>query len=144
MRTLMNVWNPWQEFDQIQEDMSRLFGRRNLVPEISSRFPAVNLWSDDSSLVLKAEIPGIDPEKLDVTVNRNTITLSGTREIGKPQEGETYFRQERPADSFSRTLELPFEVDPQSAEANYEKGVLTLRLARPAAHQPQKIKIKAS
>jgi HSP20 family protein len=144
MKALMKTWNPWQELNQIQQEMSQLFGRRTSAGNHVSVYPPVNLWSDEASLVLTAELPGIDPEKLDLTVNRNTITFSGTREFTQPQEGETYYRQERSADAFSRTLELPFEVDPQSADATYEKGVLTLRLARPASHQPQKVQVKAS
>jgi len=144
MKALMKTWNPWQELDQIHQEMSRLFGRQNTNGNHVRVYPPVNLWADDASLVLTAEIPGVEPEKLDLTVNRSTITLSGTREFAGPQEGETYYRQERSAESFSRTLELPFEVDPQSADATYEKGVLTLRLSRPASHQPQKIQVKAS
>ncbi len=143
MRTLLNPWNPWQELDQIQQEMNRLFGRRagNVSP--ARVFPAVNLWGDESTLVLTAEIPGIDPEKLDITLNRNTIVISGTREVGQPQEGESYYRRERQGGEFSRTLELPVEIDPDSAEANYEKGVLTLRLARPSEHWPKKVVVKA-
>ena len=143
MQNLINKWNPWQELDQIQQEMSRMFGRRIAKPSVPVGYPAVNLWADDASLVLTAEIPGMNPEQLDVAVNRNSIVLSGTRESGKLQEGETYYRQERPKASFTRTLELPVEVDPQSAEAEYAKGVLTLRLSRPAAHQPKKVAVKA-
>ncbi len=143
MRASLNPWNPWQELDQIQHEMGRLFGRRmgNALPR--SAFPAVNVWGDESSLVLTAEIPGVDPEKLDITVNRNTIVLRGTREVGKPRDGETYYRQERQGAEFSRTCELPFDIDPESADATYEKGVLTLRLARPNEHLPKKVVVKA-
>lgn len=144
MKALMKTWNPWQEIDQIQEEMSRLFGRRNGAGQFARVYPAVNVWSDDASVVLTAEIPGFEPEQLDLTVNNNTITLAGKREPVKPQEGETFYRQERPAESFTRTLELPFDVDPESADANYEKGVLTVRLTRPATHQPKKVQVKTS
>jgi len=143
MQNLTNPWNPWQELDQIQKDMSRLFGRRIARPSAPVGYPAVNLWADDRSLVLTAEMPGLTPDQLDITVNRNTIILNGTRETEQPKEGETYFRKERPSASFTRTLELPIEVDPDSAEADYSQGVLTLRLSRPAAHQPKKVTVKA-
>ena len=143
MQNIMNKCNPWRELDQIQQEMNRMFGRRPAKPSAPVGYPAVNLWADDSSVVLTAEIPGMEPDQLDITVNRTTIVLSGKREPVKPQEGETYFRQERPSTSFTRTLELPIEVEPQSAEAEYAKGVLTLRLARPAAQQPQKVTVKA-
>lgn len=143
MQNLKNSWNPWRELDQIENEMNRLFGRRLGKPSVPAGYPAVNLWADDQSVVLTAEVPGFSPEQLDITVNRNTIVLSGTRETAKPQTGETYYRKERPSASFTRTLELPFEVDPESAEADYSKGVLTVRLSRPAAHQPKKVSVKA-
>jgi len=143
MKATMNLWNPWQELDQIHQEMSRLFGRRQTASKQPTQFPAVNVWADDASLVLTAEIPGMDPEQIDVTVHPNSITLSGQRVLGEVKEGETVYRKERFSDSFSRTLELPIEVDPQSAEADYQKGVLTLRLSRPTAHQPQKVTVKA-
>jgi len=143
MQNLTNPWNPWQELDQIQKDMSRLFGRRIARPSVPVGYPAVNLWADDRSLVLTAEVPGLNPDQLDITVNRNTIILSGMRETERPKEGETHFRKERPSASFTRTLELPIEVDPDSAEADYSLGVLTLRVSRPAAHQPKKVTVKA-
>lgn len=143
MQNLINHWNPWQELDQIQKEMSRLFGRRMAQPSVPVGYPAVNLWADDHSLVLTAEIPGLNPDEIDITVNRNTIILSGKRDSGQPKEGETYYRKERPSASFARTIELPSEVDPDSAEADYSQGVLTLRLSRPAAHLPKKVTVKA-
>lgn len=143
MKATMNLWTPWQELDQIHQEMSRLFGRRQTGSKRQTQFPAVNVWADDSSLVLTAEIPGMDPEQIDVTVHRKSITLSGKRALGEVKDGETVYRQERFSDTFSRMLELPIEVDPQSAEADYQKGVLTLRLSRPVAHQPQKVTVKA-
>lgn len=142
MQNTIRNWNPWQELNQIQKEMNQLFGRRLGNTGIPVAFPAVNLWADDRALVLTAEIPGWDPDQFDITVNRNTITIAGERDTAKPQAGETWYRKERPSAAFSRTLELPFEVDPQSAEADYSKGVLTLRLSRPAAHLPQKVTVK--
>jgi len=144
MKGLMNIWDPWGELDQIHREMNRLFARPQLNGGRSNVYPAVNLWANETELVLTAEIPGLDPEKLDLTVNPTSISLKGTRELPEPAEGETFYRQERSAAAFERTLELPFEVEPQSADATYEKGVLTLKIARPAAQQPQKVTVKAS
>ena len=82
------------------------------------------------------------PEDLDVTVQGNTITLRGRRTANPLQDGESYIRRERFSAEFTRTVELPFEVDPQSAEANYEKGVLTLLLLRPEEYKPRKVTFK--
>jgi HSP20 family protein len=106
-------------------------------------YPPVNVWHNAEHVVMTAEIPGVEPADLDVTATKTTVTLKGRRGGEQLQEGETFYRQERPAVEFERTVELPFEVDPQSSEATYEKGVLTLRLRRPEEHKPQKITIKA-
>ena len=145
MRVLTRNWNPWRELDQIQQEMSRLFGPRfSTVAPRPAVYPTVNLWGNENELALTAEIPGLKPEDLDVTVNRDKVTLKGARETNRLEEGESLHRQERQTQTFSRTLELPFEVDPQSAEATYEKGVLTLRLKRPEEHKPLKVAVKAN
>jgi HSP20 family protein len=141
MQNSLTNWNPWKELDQIQREMGRLFGRRMAQPSPLG-YPAVNLWADDRSVVLTADVPGLEPEQLDVTINRNTVILSASPETEKRKEGETYYRRERPSASFMRTVDLPVEVDPNSAEADYSKGVLTLRMSRPVAHQPKKVAVR--
>lgn len=143
MRQVTRHWDPFREIDQLQREMNRLFANR--LPANGFRraeYPPVNLWHNAEGLVLTAELAGLDPEKLDVTVTSNTVTLRGTPEVQELGEGESWYRRERPVKPFARTVELPFEVNPQRAEATYEKGVLTLRLPRPEEQKPRKVTVK--
>lgn len=132
-------FDPWQELSQLQQEMSRLASRvRDRVVE----FPAVNIYSGSDSLVVTAEIPGIDPEKLDIVVVGDSLTIRGDVAVGEAHPNETYHRQERPRGPFARTVQLPWEVDPGKTEAHYEKGVLRVHLARPEQQKPRKIVVK--
>ena len=141
----MRIWDPWRDLDQM---LTGSFGdllsgpRRTLRMRQQTTLP-VNFWRSDDSLVLQAEIPGLDIEQMDLTVTGERLTLKGQRTVDMPEEGETYQRRERPTQGFSRTFALPYEVDPNKTEATYENGVLTISLHRPDHLKPQKIQIKA-
>ena len=134
-------WNPWAELDQFDRDISRLFGS---VPTAgrAPEFPAVNIWTGSDSAVMRAEIPGIDPDKLDVSVQNDTVTLRGSRKREDTGEGETYLRQERQYGEFVRSFTIPFEVDAEKVTATYGNGILELRLPRSEADKPRKIEIQ--
>ncbi|WP_166830086.1 Hsp20/alpha crystallin family protein [Thalassoroseus pseudoceratinae] len=134
----------WQDFGQLQNEMTRLFSRN--LGEVFQRpaiFPLVNVRYNDDEVVLTAEVPGLEPEDLDITVTRDQVTLKGTRQADELQDGESFFRQERPKTEFERTVKWPVEVDPQSHDAKLANGILTLRLPRPSELKPQKISIQA-
>ena len=138
-------WNPFQEFNQLQQEMQRLFGGlRTNHPAPVHEYPAVNLFASQDGVVLTAELPGVDPEKLEITVAGDTCTIQGERPIEELKANESFHRQERTAGKFTRTLQLPFEVDTSKTEASYEKGVLTVKMARPEEQKPKKITVKPS
>ncbi|MCC7421522.1 MAG: Hsp20/alpha crystallin family protein [Planctomycetaceae bacterium] len=139
MRTA--TWNPWKDLERLHSDVSRLFGDR--AWDRTRAYPAVNVHQGENELYLTAEIPGLNPEALDITVNPQSVTLKADRKPVELKEGEAWSRKERPDASINRTVELPFAVDPQSAEAKYEKGVLTIRLNRPMEHRPNKVQVRA-
>ena len=89
-------------------------------------------------------MPGLDPEKLDVNVTRDTITLKGERVAEQVAEGESFHRRERKAGGFNRTIQLPCEVDPSVTEASYERGVLRVTLGRPEELKARKVTVKVS
>ncbi len=127
------------EMLRLQQEMNRLFsnaGRRS-----QQDYPAVNIWENTKSALLTAELPGIDPEKIDIEVTGDILTLSGTSQIDNLKEGETYLRQERIQGSFKRKIQLSFPIDPQKVEALYEKGILSITLPRLEDSMPKKIKI---
>jgi HSP20 family protein len=110
----------------------------------TAAFPSVNLLESEKGLVLTAELPGLDPAQLDVSLEKDSLTISGARASLSPDaEGENYIRRERWFEPFKRTIELPFDVDPDKCDASYEKGVLTVRLERRPEVQPKKLTIKA-
>ncbi len=142
MASWTNQWSPFTEMNRLQGELNRMFGRR---PEAArrNRRPAVNVWQGDDRIVLSADLPGFEPDDIDITVTRNAVTLRGGSTDVELQEGQEWHRRERSVDAFERTIELPFEVDPDKTDAGYEKGVLTLELHRPEEPKPKKVQIKA-
>jgi len=130
----------WGDLNQLQREMNRLFAGDQ---SSSGNFPAVNLWSGEDKALLTAELPGIDPDKLEVTVKDNTVTLRGTIEREELKEGESYLRQERGAGTFVRSISLPFKVDDARISAQYQKGILQVTLPKAEADKPKKISITA-
>lgn len=135
---------PWDELDRLQREMNRLFeplarsqGRRQ------GDFPAVNIWAGEDDALLTAELPGVDPAKIEVTVKDDTVTIRGKREADSLKEGESYLRQERGAGTFVRSFALPFHVDGDKVEAQYRMGILQLSLPRRELDKPKKITVSA-
>lgn len=111
---------------------------------MTASFPAINLYSGDEGVILTAEIPGVEMEELDITVLGETLTLSGTRNMGEDEEGITYHRRERSQGNFTRTVELPFRVDSDNVEAKFSNGVLHVMLPRTEEEKPRKISVKTA
>lgn len=126
----------WNEVGRMSGEFNRAFGNR-----ISANGPAINLWADEDHVFAEADLPGLDPAKIDVTVAEgNTLQIHGSREL--PQaEGAVWVRQERPAGTFTREIELPVVVDADRVQAKYENGVLKLTLPKSAAAKPRKIPV---
>jgi len=131
-------WIP--EVQRLQNEMNRVFS--GVRTPSSCEYPLMNVWIQGHDALLTAEIPGIDPEKLDIAVLGDQVTISGIREPEMLQEGGTYHRRERKEGHFSRVLRLPFKVDPGQVEARYEKGILEVRLPCAEEEKPKKIEIR--
>jgi len=144
-RTMRELWSldPGQEMRRIQREVNRLFS--GFIPSVARRvFPAVNVWTGRDDAVVTAEIPGIKPDDLEISVVGDTLILSGSRPPAELKEGETYNRQERETGTFTRKIQLPFRVEPDQVEASYSKGVLRIDLPRLEADKPKQIAVKAS
>ncbi len=128
------------EMLNLQREMNRLFS--NMGQKSPQEYPAVNIWEKGGSAVITAELPGIDPEKLDISVSGDKVTISGEALRETLGEGETYLRQERGIGNFKRNIQLPFQINAQEVEARYEKGVLAIVLPRVKEDLPKKIKIQ--
>ena len=137
----------WREFERLRRDMDRLFevSMPRLPRARAARFPAVNVWTNDQEgVIVSAELPGVTPEALDISVTADTLTISGSRSPEDLPEGAQYHRRERYCDEFSRTVQLPYTVDTNQVEASAENGVLKITLPRAEAEKPKQIDVKTS
>jgi len=144
-RTMRELWSwePVEQMRRLQRDMNRLFS--GFVPGATRRvFPPVNVWTGRDDVVVTAEVPGVDPKALSITVEGDTLTLSGARVPIEIKEDEAYIRQEREAGDFTRKIQLPFRVEADEVEAHYAKGVLRIDLPRLEADKPKQISIKST
>lgn len=136
-------WMPdlWSELDRRQRDSGRLFSETGA--SYYQNFPAVNLWMNENDVILSAEIPGVDLEKMDISVEGEVLDLSGSRPLEEVGSGAKYHRQERPYGRFRRKIRLPFRINGEKVDARYERGVLTVRLPRAEDEKPKRISIKS-
>ncbi len=137
-----NIPNPfgalWQELNQAQDDFSRWMNRLSASPV----GPELSVWEDEHAVYAEADLPGIDPAQLEITVTGgNQLTVQGERAAPK-FEGASWLRQERPFGKFVRVVGLPTLVDADKVDAKYEAGVLRLTLPKHEAAKPRKIQVK--
>ena len=107
-------------------------------------FPAVNLWQGEDAVALTAELPGVDPADVDISVKDNILTISGERRAPELPEGARWHRSERGFGKFSRAIRLPFAASDDKVEARMTNGVLRIVVGRPEEDKPRKIQIKAA
>lgn len=111
---------------------------------IRNEYPLLQAWSGDEGLIIMASIPGVDENELEIMVDGRTLTLAGSRPAEDlPQEARLY-RQERTSGQFSRSVELPYEVDVDAVRASYKDGMLAIELPRLPEDQPRKIAVNGS
>jgi HSP20 family protein len=148
--TMITRWDPFREFVTLQSRMNRLF-QDSYSPEGSNEAlttttftPAVDVYEDEHNVTLKIEVPGVEEKDIDVRVENNTLSVHGERKFEKEEKEENYRRVERQYGSFTRTFTLPSSVDPEKIQANYDRGVLKIELAKRAEAKPKQIKIGVS
>jgi HSP20 family protein len=142
-------WDPFKEVATLQERMNRMFedvwgrGRRPDEDYISGSWvPPVDVRETKDSLEIAAELPGIDPKNVEVSVESGVLTLKGSRQFEKATEGETYHRVERAYGAFERSFTLPTNVDAEKIQAAYRHGVLHLTVPKREEAKPKAISIK--
>ena len=143
--TVLTRWDPFREFSTLQDRVNRLvrdsFGDGQEALATTSFAPAVDVYEDEHSLTLKIEVPGIDEKDIDVRVENNTLTVHGERKYEEQEKEENYRRIERQYGSFTRSFTLPSTIDTNSVSANYDQGVLKIKLAKKAESKPKQIKV---
>jgi len=140
-------WDPFRDMIALREAMNRLFdesfvrpGRRwtETTAEKACALP-IDVYTTDEELVISVSVPGIDPGAVDITIEGDTLTIKG--ELKGPLDNVDYLVQERAYGKFNRSLRLNIPVQPDKAEATFEKGVLTLIIPKQEEVKPRTIKV---
>ena len=148
--TLLTRWEPLREYSDMQDRMNRMnrLFRESYNPEgpedaltTTSFAPPVDIYEDEHNITLKLDVPGIDEKDIDVRIDNNTLTVHGERKIEKEEKEENFRRVERQYGSFTRSFTLPSSVDTGQVSADYNKGVLKIKLAKKAEAKPKQIKV---
>ncbi len=127
---LSTINNPWRLFDELMNDFPlEVFS--NAWRTRTGQFPRVNVWEGDKEVVVEAEVAGVDPEKMDVSIDANVLTLKGERDL--PNGGTA---------EFQRSFSLPFELDEAGVKATAKNGILTVTIPRKSAPEKRKIAIE--
>jgi HSP20 family protein len=135
-------WDPFRDMTQVQNQLNRLVdqvwnGRQE------SWLPAVDVFDTKDAVVLKAELPGMDPDDIEIEVEDNVLTIKGERKFEETVDEERYYRVERRFGSFQRDLALPQGVKPEDIAAGYEDGILTVTVPKVEEQKPKRIEVKA-
>lgn len=107
-------------------------------------FPRLQGWVKPDEVVIQAELPGVDPDKIEINLQAKTLTLSGNREIEAPFKDGEVALNERVSGAFKRSVELPYDVESVKIKATHKHGVLTIHLPRAESQKPRKIQIEAA
>lgn len=134
-------WEPIAELKRFHREMSRLFGDRSGEGDRQA-FPPLNIYTGKDNVLVTAELPGVDPQAIDISILGNALTLSGARQAQELKEGEVCHRAERIHGEFQRTVELPVKVNPDRVEAKYAQGILRVTLPRAEEDKPKQVNVK--
>lgn len=104
--------------------------------------PALDVYQDNDNVIVETPLPGVDPEKVDITIENDVLTISGNTEDEKEIKRENYYRKEVRKGSFSRSVILPMSVKAEKAEAHSEKGILKITIPKAEEAKPKKISVK--
>jgi HSP20 family protein len=139
-----NIRNPWAEFDRLRRSLDQFsqnytnddtrYGRTTV-------FPPLNIYEEKEHLVIKAEIPGVKSEDLDISVEGETLTLKGTRKQHSEDDKQSFHRREIERGTFSRAISLPIKVDPDNVSATLKNGILTVIIGKATEIKPRQVKI---
>jgi len=148
-------WWPWRALREMEEEIDRAFeeafGRRawptvwrRWRPVIETRgwAPAVDMFDKEDKLVVRAELPGVKKEDIDVSIVGDTLTIRGERKVEEEVKDEDYYCCERAYGSFYRAISLPTDVETSKVEARYKDGVLEVTLPKAKEAKPEKIEVK--
>ena len=141
-------WEPVRELNTLQSEMNRLFNNLFDAPlpnggSTGARrwLPPMDLVETDDDFVLRADLPGLAENDVNIELEDNVLTISGERKAEHEEKQEGYYRVERASGAFSRSLTLPEGVNPEAIKASFNKGVLEVRIPKPEERKPRKVAI---
>ena len=145
-------WEPLRELGSLQSEMNRLFNTVFDAPDAGGGsgavlrrwVPAMDLVETDDHLVLKADLPGLDRDDVSIEIKDGVLTVSGERKTEHEERGDGYHRVERAFGGFSRSLTLPRGIDANQVSADFDKGVLEVRIPKPEEQKPQRVEIASA
>jgi HSP20 family protein len=145
----MMRWDPWREMMGLRNAMDRLFDEsfirapRSWTGDEGAWDFALDMYQTDNDVVVKANVPGMDPEEVDITITGDTVTIRGEHKEEQETKDQDYFRKEIRYGNFNRSVTMPVPVKSDKAEATFENGILTLTLPKAEEAKPKQIKVKA-
>lgn len=140
-------YNPFRDLRAMQEQMNRLLDmawNREISEELREGIwqPPVDIYEDENSVVIKAELPGVDQKEIDIRIEDNTLTLRGERKHSQEVKKENYHRVERFYGTFQRSFSLPHTIDQEHVKATCDQGVLTITLPKREEKKPKQINVE--
>ena len=142
MRRGLMLWSPFAEIERIRREFDRLFEELMPKEEIERVFaPAVDVYETDKEVVIKAELPGVKKENVEVSVRDNSLHIRGEKKEEKEEKTETYHRVERVYGKFERVIPLPVDVKVEEAKAEFKDGILEVRIPKAEGAKEKKIEI---
>lgn len=145
MRTILSRWEPFRGAATLHNQVNRLFGTvlegSGEESNLTTWAPAVDIYETEHELVVKADLPEVDPKDLDIRVENNILTIRGERKFEKKVNEDNYLRVERAYGSFSRSFSLANTVNSEAIKADYVNGVLTLTIPKREEAKPKQIKV---
>lgn len=142
-------WDPVKDLLSLQQEMGRLFdrtfsaeGKSPLGWAAGTWAPAIDMYENDSELVVTAELPGLSAKDIDISLKDNILTLKGEKKFSEEVKEENYYRVERRYGSFQRLIDLPTTVKKDKIKASFREGVLKVTLPKVEAERPKEIKVQ--
>jgi HSP20 family protein len=137
--------NPFSELSRMRSEMEDLFGRLTESQPTgfgSGVFPLINVTEDSDRLYVRAELPGIKTNEIEISATGNSLSIAGERKVAPENEAASYHRRERESGTFRRTIALPNDIDSDKVEARYNNGILTVTLPKAERSRPKQISVK--
>lgn len=133
-------WDPFRELEELQERVNRLFQERTSRGGARAWAPVVDVYEDENSIVVRAELPGMKREDIDIEITHDSLTISGERKFDA-DEKQNFLRVERPYGAFSRSFAINVPVNTEDVKASYKDGILEISIPKSEETKPKKVQV---